>query len=82
MKRHGVLISGIDEDGAAVSSGLSRGMIIKRIIAASQRFDINNVDDFRRAERSLRSGMDVAVMVLVPNQAGEYNTRFFSSTIP
>src|SRR5947208_4382022 len=63
----GVLVSSVDPDSIAEDAGLTRGTIITRIIAGNQKVDIRNVDDFRRAERLLKSGTDVAFMVLRRN---------------
>ncbi len=77
----GVYISSVDQDSAADDAGLQRGMIITRIIAGSQRYEIRNVDDFRKAERNLKSGQDVAFMVL--QRAGnQYRSAFVPLTIP
>src|SRR5439155_27226770 len=63
----GVYVASVDQDSVAEDAGIQRGTIITRIIAQNERFEIRNVEDFRRAERVLKSGMDVAFMVLQRN---------------
>lgn len=79
----GVIITSVDQDSLAEEAGLARGMIITRVIAGSQRVDIKDVDDFRRAERLFKSGTDVAFMVLRrdPN-SNQYSSGFLGLTIP
>jgi len=79
----GVLVSSVDPDSIAEDAGLTRGTIITRIIAGNQKVDIRNVDDFRRAERLLKSGTDVAFMVLRRNpNSNQYQSGFLAVTIP
>src|SRR5262249_10897561 len=40
----GVYIASVEPDGAADDSGLTRGMIITRIVAGTQRFEIRNTE--------------------------------------
>src|SRR5881296_3190342 len=47
----GAYVSSVDQDSAAEDAGIMRGMIITRVIAGNERFEIRNVDDFKRAER-------------------------------
>jgi S1-C subfamily serine protease len=79
----GVMITSVDQDSLGEDAGLARGMIITRVIAGSQRIDIKDVDDFRRAERLFKSGTDVAFMVLRrdPN-SNQYVSGFLGLTIP
>src|SRR5207237_3950391 len=46
----GVYVASVDQDSAAEDAGITRGMIITRVIAGNERFDIRNAEDFRRAE--------------------------------
>jgi len=78
----GVFISAVEPGSAADDAGLVRGTIITRIIAgSSQRFDINNVEDFRRIEKNLKPGQEVALGVLL-QRAGQYRSGFVPLTIP
>jgi serine protease Do len=79
----GVYVSSVDQGSAAEEAGLARGTIITRIIAGTQRYEIRNVDDFRRTERTLKSGQDVAFMVLQRNpNTNDYRSSFVPLTIP
>ena len=78
----GVVVTSVDADGLAAETGLTRGMVIKRVYADSQGFEINDSDDFHNVEGRLKSGMSVALMVLVRNRAGEYRSTFVAVTIP
>src|SRR3989442_3156171 len=80
---YGVLGSAVDSGGVGEDAGLARGMIITRIVAGNQRVDVRNVDDFRRAEKLLKSGTDVAFMVMQrdPN-TNRYQSGFLAVTIP
>ena len=79
----GVYVASVDQDSVAEDAGIQRGTIITRIIAQNERFEIRNVEDFRRAERVLKSGMDVAFMVLQRNpNTNEYRSGFVALTIP
>ena len=79
----GVYVSSVEPDSVAEDAGIQRGTIITRVIAGNQRIEIRNVDDFRRAEGNLKSGMDVAFMVLQrdPN-SNSYRSGFLAVTIP
>src|SRR5438876_4850161 len=79
----GVYVSSVDQDSAAEDGGIMRGMIITRVIAGSERFEVRNVDDFKRAERAMRSGQDIALMVLQRNaNTNEWRSSFVAVTIP
>jgi len=79
----GVVISSVDPDSIAEEAGLTRGTIISRIIAGNQRVEIQDVDDFRRAEKLLKPGTDVAFMVMQRNpNSNRYESRFVAITIP
>jgi len=79
----GVFVASVDRDSAADDAGIQRGTIITRVIAGNERFDIRNVEDFQRAERAMKSGMDVAFGVLTPNAAtNEYQSGLRAVTIP
>jgi serine protease Do len=77
----GVYVSAVDPGSAADDAGIGRGTIITRVIAGTQRYDIRNVDDFRRVERNLRSGQEIAFMVL-QQRGGQYRSAFVPLTIP
>src|SRR5438094_2549987 len=79
----GAYVSSVDQDSAAEEAGIMRGMIITRVIAGSERFEVRTVDDFKRAERAMRSGQDVALMVLQRNaNTNEWRSSFVAVTIP
>jgi serine protease Do len=79
----GVYVASVDQDSAAEDAGIQRGTIITRMITCTQRYDIRNVEDFRRAERVLKSGMDVAFRVLTANPTTrEYRSGLVPITIP
>ena len=77
----GVYVSAVDPDSPADDAGITRGTIITRVIAGSQRLDIRNADDFRRVERTLKSGQEVAFMVM-QQRGGQYRSGFVPLTIP
>ena len=77
----GVYVSAVQQDSAADDAGIERGMIITRIIAGNQRFDIRNSEDFRRAERALKSGQDIALTVL-RQRGGQFRSELVPLTIP
>ena len=79
----GVMVLSVEPDSLAAESGLARGVIISRIVAGRETFEITSVDDFQRAERSLESGMTVAFMVQIRNsQTQQFQTTFLPMTIP
>jgi len=78
----GVYVASVEQDSVAEDAGIMRGTIITRMIAGNQRFEIHNVDDFRRAERVLKSGMDVAFMVMQRDASNTYRSGFLAVTIP
>jgi serine protease Do len=78
----GVYVSAVDADSAAEDAGITRGTIITRLIAGNQRFDIKNVDDFRRIEKNLKSGQEIAFGVLQQQRGGQYRSGFVPLTIP
>src|SRR5437667_3901722 len=57
----GVYVASVDQDSPAEEAGIMRGTIITRVIAGNERFDVRNVEDFKRAEKVMRSGQDVAL---------------------
>jgi serine protease Do len=77
----GVYVSAVDPDSPAEDAGITRGTIITRVIAGSQRNDIRNAQDFKRIEGSLRSGQEIAFMVL-QQRGGQYRSGFLPLTIP
>jgi serine protease Do len=79
----GVTITSVDANGLAADAGLARNMVIKRVYADGQDFEINDSDDFHNVEGRLKSGMSVALMLMVRGRAtGEYRTTFVSVTMP
>jgi serine protease Do len=79
----GVYVASIDQDSPAEEAGIMRGTIITRVIAGNERFEVRNVDDFKRAERVMRSGQDVALMVLQRNaNTNEWRSGFVAISIP
>ena len=78
----GVFVSSVDQGSVAEDAGIQRGTIITRIIAGNERIDIHGMDDFRRAERVLKSGMDVAFRVQTRTATGEYRSGLVAITIP
>ena len=78
----GVYVSSVDPGSVAEDAGIQRGTIITRIIAGADRIDIRSVDDFRRAERLLKSDMAVGLMVLQRGANNEYRSGFVAVTIP
>ena len=79
----GVYVSAVDSDSAADDAGIQRGTIITRIIAGNQRFDIKNAEDFRRIEKTLKSGQEIAFGVLQQaGRGGPYRNGFLPLTIP
>src|SRR5438552_3306686 len=79
----GVYIASVDQDSPAEDAGLMRGVIITRVIAGNERFEIRNAEDYRRAERVMKSGQDIALMVLQRNATtNEWRSSFVAVTIP
>jgi len=78
----GVYVAAVEPDSPAEDAGLARGTIITRVIAGNQRYDIRNVEDFNRVERTLKSGQDVAFMVMQQQRGGSYRSGFVPLTIP
>jgi serine protease Do len=79
----GVLITSVDRGSVAQEAGLAENMVITRMVAGSQRFEIKTIEDFRRAQQSLKPGTDVAFMVLVRDRrSNRYQSQFHSLTIP
>ena len=79
----GVYVASVDQDSPAEEAGIMRGTIITRVIAGNERFDVRNVDDFKRAERVMKSGQDIALMVLQRNaNTNEWRSGFVAVTIP
>jgi serine protease Do len=79
----GVYVSAVDSDSPADDAGITRGTIITRIIVGQQRFDIKNVEDFRKVEKNLKSGQEVAFAVMQQaGRGGPYRSGFLPLTIP
>jgi serine protease Do len=79
----GVYVASVDQDSPAEEAGIMRGTIITRVIAGTERFDVRNAEDFKRAERVIKSGQDVALMVLQRNaNTNEWRSGFVAITIP
>jgi S1-C subfamily serine protease len=81
--QEGVIISSVDNGSVAQEAGLARGWVINGIVINGRRQNIRNLDDFNRIEGTLRSGMEVAFVVLRPNPTnGEYQSAFVPVRIP
>ena len=79
----GVIITSVDRGSAADEAGLGEGMVILRIVSGGRPVDVKTIDDFRRAERNLKSGMDVALQVLrLDPRTNTYTTGFISLQVP
>jgi len=79
----GVLVTSVDRGSVAEESGIGPDWIILRVIAGSQRVDVHNMDDFRNAEKLLKSGSSVAFMVLRPDsRTNGYSTNIIPIQIP
>jgi serine protease Do len=79
----GVYVATVDQDSPAEEAGIMRGTIITRVIAGNERFDVRNVEDFKRAERVMKSGQDIALMVLQRNpNTNEWRSGFVAVSIP
>jgi serine protease Do len=77
----GVYVASVDPGSVAEDAGIGPGTIITRVIAGTQRYEIKNVDDFRRAERSLRPGQEIALMVM-QQRSGQYRSGFVPLQVP
>jgi serine protease Do len=77
----GVYVSSVEPGSAADDAGITRGTIITRIIAGTQRLEIRNVDDFRRIEKGLKAGQEIALGVM-QQRGGEYRSGFVPIVIP
>jgi len=79
----GVMVTAVERGSVADEAGLDQGWIIRQLIAGTQRVEIRNMEDFRRAEKMLRSGPDFAFMVLRPDpRTNSYTTAFVPFRIP
>jgi serine protease Do len=79
----GAYVASVDQDSPAEEAGIMRGTIITRVIAGNERFDVRNVEDFKRAERVMKSGQDIALMVLQRNpNTNEWRSGFVAVSIP
>jgi hypothetical protein len=77
------MITSVDPGSVADDSGLEQGMVIQRFIAGSQKIDIRNMDDFRRAEKLMMPGLDCALMVQrMDPRTRTYGNAFVSIHIP
>jgi len=77
------VISAVQPGSVAAEAAMETGMIITRRRAGSQFIDIHNMDDFDRAQKQLKSGMDVAFMVMIRDgRTNSYASRFIAVTIP
>ena len=78
----GVYVSSVEQNSVAEDAGITRGTIITRMMVNGQRYEIRNLDDFTRAERVLKSGNEVAFMVLQQDPSRTYRSGFLAVTIP
>jgi serine protease Do len=59
----GVMVISVTPGSVAADAGLIRGLIITRLVAGGQFFDITDVDSFSAAEQELTEGMQIALLV-------------------
>jgi S1-C subfamily serine protease len=59
----GVMVTSVVPGSVAADAGLIRGLIITRLVAGGQFFDITDVDSFSAAEQELAEGMQIALLV-------------------
>jgi serine protease Do len=79
----GVMITSVDRDSVADDANLDQGWVITRIAAGMQRYDIHNIEDFRNAEKSFKSRMDIAFFVLRPDpRTNAYSNAVIPLRIP
>ena len=72
----GVIVSDAKQDGFGESIGLGRGDVILEI----NKQPVNNEDDFRKVQSSLKSGQDV--VFLVRPRGRDSGTIFMAGTLP
>jgi serine protease Do len=80
----GVMITSVERNSVADDAGLDQGFVITRVqIPGSRRIDIKTMDDFRQAEKMLKSGMEVAFGVLRPDpRTNVYGNAFIAIRVP
>ena len=79
----GVYVASVDPDSPAEAAGLAEGLIIRQVQAGMQKIPVNTLEDFRRAESLMKSGTDVALMVMQRNpQTNRWQSTFLAVTIP
>jgi len=79
----GVIVTSVDRGSVADEANLDQGWVITRIASGSQRFDIHNLDDFRAAEKTFKSGMHIAFVVLRPDpRTNAYSNAVVPIQIP
>ena len=79
----GVMVASVEPGSGADEAGLARGMIISRVVAGRENFEVSSVGDFTRAVRDLQSGQTIAFMVVIRNpQTGDFLNQFLPMTVP
>jgi len=79
----GVIITSVDRGSVAEDANIDQGWVITRVSSGNQRFDIHNLDDFRSAEKTFKSGMYVAFAVLRPDpRSNAYSNAIVPIQIP
>jgi len=79
----GVIITSVDRGSVADDANLDQGWVITRIANGNQRFDIHSLDDFRAAEKTFKSGISIAFVVLRPDpRTNAYSNAIIPVQIP
>ncbi len=79
----GVYITSVERGSTAADAGLAEGVIILRLTSGGKSADIRNMEDFRRAEKMIKPGMDIALTVLYPDpRTNQYKTRIVPIQVP
>jgi len=80
---NGVLITNVEPNSAADEAGLEPGMVITGTVTNGRNTAIQGLEDFRNAERGWKPGTEVALRLLVRDEAaGRYRNTFRTVTIP
>ena len=82
--QNGVYVTSVDRGSAAFDAGLRDGYVLLAFLAAGQtKVDFKSLDDFRRAEKLMKSGSEAVfqVMFLDP-RTNRYRNSFVTVDIP
>jgi serine protease Do len=83
LDAQGVAITAVEPGSAAEEAGLTRGMVITGMFVNGRRTAIRNMADFRTAERSLRSGQELGLIVMVRSgTTGDYRQQLVAIRVP